>query len=462
VSPRLRYHFSGIAGAGTDPLARLLRAWGHDVQGSDRAFDQGKSAEVAEGLRRAGVRLTPHDGSAIVPDLDRVVHSTAVESETPELVAARALGLPLVPRPALLAELLAAAAPGVAVAGTSGKSTIVALVGWLLREAGVPASVLGGAGLVGEDATLCVVGPAGGPLVAEACESDESLTGYRAALGLIHNVSRDHAELPVLRARFAAFARGLGRVLVNAACPEAAAIGRAVGARTYGRDAEADARAVLVDAGPASTHGRLEVDGRALRLDVPLPGRHNFDNAVAAVLVALELGVPAPTIEALLPRFPGVRRRFELVGTTASGIRVVDDYAHNAAKLEAALTTAQVSAPRVLACFQPHGYGPARALRPELRALLPRLLRPADRFCYLEIYYAGGTTTRDLSSRALAEDLAGLLPCGYAEDHAAAVRWVVRHAQPGDTVLIMGARDPDLPHLARAVLRALDRQPVAV
>ena len=170
--------------------------------------------------------------------------------------------------------------------------------------------------------------------------------------------------------------------------------------------------------------------------------------------MALELGIDATTVASLLARFPGVARRFEVVGTTPSGIRVVDDYAHNGEKLRAAITTAQVGAARVVAVFQPHGYGPARFLRGELRALIPTLLRPQDRFCYTEIFYAGGTVAKDISSRALADDLPADLKCGYARDHEAARQWILSEARAGDTVLIMGARDPDLPRLARAVLKS--------
>jgi len=133
----------------------------------------------------------------------------------------------------------------------------------------------------------------------------------------------------------------------------------------------------------------------------------------------------------------------------------VDDYAHNGEKLRAAITTAQAGASRVVAVFQPHGYGPARFLRAELRSLIPTLLRPQDRFCYAEIFYAGGTVANDISSRALADDLPRELDCGYARDHEAARQWVVSEARPGDTVLVMGARDPDLPTLARAILASL-------
>src|SRR5262249_38158558 len=148
-------------------------------------------------------------------------------------------------------------------------------------------------------------------------------------------------------------------------------------------------------------------------------------------------------------------RRFELVGATARDIHVVDDYAHNGEKIRAAISTAQAGSARVVAGFQPPGFGPARLLRGGLREIIPTLLRPKDRFCYAEIFYAGGTVAKDISSRMLADDLPAALNCGYARDHEAARQWVVSEAKPGDTVLIMGARDPDLPRLARAVLKSL-------
>ena len=195
----LRYHFSGVAGAGMNPLARLMRARGHAVQGSDRALDQGKSPDVAARLRALGIELARQDGAAVTAAIDRFVYSSAVEADTPEMRAARALGIELVPRPALLAEVVNAGRPGVAVAGTSGKSTIVGMVAWLLREGGVAATVLGGAGLAGADGDGgFTVGPADGPVVVEACEADGTLVGYRPTLGLVHNISRDHAEVASL------------------------------------------------------------------------------------------------------------------------------------------------------------------------------------------------------------------------------------------------------------------------
>ncbi len=450
-----RYHFSGVAGQGMNPLARLMRAWGHDVQGSDRAFDQGKQRDLAATLTSLGIRLVPQDGTAVTADLQRFVYSTAVESDTPEVRAARSFEIERVPRPALLAEVVNGGAPGVAIAGTSGKSTVTGMIGWILRHAHVSATVLGGAALVGEGVSGCfAAGPREGTVVAEACESDGTLVGYQPGIGVILNVSRDHDELASLRAQFTTFAKQCRTLLVNAASDEARAIGAKLGALTFGRAENATYRLEVRSAGPDRALGTLYGPGVTLALDIPQPGVHNLENAAAAAAVALTLGVAPGAIVDALRSFPGVARRFEVVGTTPSGIRVVDDYAHNADKIRAALTTAQ-SGGRVVAVFQPHGFGPARFLRPELRELLPTLLRPEDRFCYAEIFYAGGTVAKDLSSRDLAADLPAALRVGYAENHAAVVRWVAAEAKAGDTVLIMGARDPDLPALSRAVFAAL-------
>jgi len=455
----LHYHFSGIAGAGMNPLGQLMRARGNWVQGSDRSFDQGRNADIAARLRQLGIEVKPHDGSGVGSSIDRFVYSTAVEADTPEMRRARQLSIELVPRPALLAEVVNAGGPGVAVAGTSGKSTITGMIAWLAREGELTATVLGGAALVGEGITGCFLpGPAGGPVVAEACESDGTLGGYRPAIGLIHNVSRDHGELETLRPQFAAFAHNAERLFVNADCPVAASFGPDVGASSYGASSAADIRLEVMSVGPDRASGLLHLPRGDVRLNVPQPGLHNLENAAAAALIAVELGIEPGTVARLLNHFPGVARRFEVIGTTADGIRVVDDYAHNCQKIRAALTTAQAGAARVVAVFQPHGFGPARFLRAELAALLPKLLRPSDRFCYAEIFYAGGTVARDISSRDLAGDLPADLHCGYAGDHDEARRWIVDETRPGDTVLIMGARDPELGHLARAVFDALDRR----
>src|SRR5262249_29555984 len=191
---------------------------------------------------------------------------------------------------------------------------------YIAREARLTLTALGGAALVGDGVTGCLVaGPADGPVVAEACESDGTLVGYRPSIGLVHNVSRDHGEVEALRPQFAAFAAQCGRLIVNQACPEAAMLGRVRGASSYGDAPTADARLEMISVGPERARGLLHLSTGTLTLDVPQPGRHNLENAVAAALVAIALGVRPEAIEALLSRFPGVARRFEVVGITSDG-----------------------------------------------------------------------------------------------------------------------------------------------
>lgn len=436
-----------------NPLAQLMRAWGHEVQGSDRSFDQGKNTELAARLQAQGIRLLPQDGSAISARIDRFIYSAAVEADTPEMRAARSLGLEIIPRPALLAEVVNRAAPGVAVAGTSGKSTVTGMISWILRQSGVRATILGGAALAGEgSAGGFTAGATGAALIAEACESDGTLVGYRPAIGVVHNISRDHAEVDALHRQFDTFARQSRTLLINAGCAEALAAGQGhAHAIRYGVGAGAELPLEVISVGPHRARGVLGLPDGELFIDLPQPGAHNLENAAAAAACALELGVRAPAISTALGTFPGVARRFEVLGITESGIRVVDDYAHNGEKIRAAITAAQAGCDRLIAIFQPHGYGPARFLRSELRDLLPRVLRPGDRFCYQEIYYSGGTVAKDISSRDLAADLPAHLGCGYTATHQDLLSWIADAAMPADTVLVMGARDPELPRLARAI-----------
>ncbi|MHC5068559.1 MAG: Mur ligase domain-containing protein [Planctomycetota bacterium] len=456
----MRYHFSGVGGAGMNPLARLMAARGHQVQGSDRDFDRGRNQAVSALLLEAGVELLPQDGSAIDADVDVVVHSAAVEATTPEMVAARVHGVRCQPRPALLAEVVKGGGPGVAIAGTSGKSTVTGMVAWILRRCSVAASVLGGAALAEDGANhmgCFSAANADAPVIAEACESDGSLVDYQAGIGVIHNLSRDHGEIEELRAQFSTFAERSARVLVNVADAEAVAAAHGHPALIrYGMGRGADVQLEVVNPGPWRATGVLTtVGGDEVVLDVPQPGVHNLDNACAAVAVAMELGVTCAAAAAALADFPGVARRFQVVGVTESGITVVDDYAHNGAKIAAAVTAAQLGCERLVVVFQPHGYGPARFLRDELRTLWPQLLRAPDRLAYAPIYDAGGTANRSITSAELAADLPLDLRAVALDAQDDVLSWVADSALPGDTVMILGARDPRLGPLATALVGLL-------
>lgn len=446
------YHFSGVAGQGMNPLAQLMCAWGYAVQGSDRSFDRGENPEIRACLEAAGVRILPQDGTAVGAGVGRFVYSAAVEPDTPEARTARELGISALPRPALLAEVVDAAGPGIAVSGTSGKSTVVGMIAWLLRRMQVPATVLGGAALAGEGtAGLFNRAPRGAPLVAEACESDGTLVGYHPGLGVVHNISRDHGEVHEVRGQFQTFARQSRRLLVNSGCAEAMAVTDGLPRRLYGGGGQADLALEVVSAGPRRARAVVAVGGREFDLELAQPGVHNLENACAALAVAEALGLDLAAAAAALATFPGVSRRFEVVGDEPGGLRVVDDYAHNGAKIAAAVAAAQAGCDRLLCLFQPHGFGPARLLRPELKELLPRLLRRQDRWLYLPIYYAGGKVVQDLAAADLAAD-AGV---DAVAERRQALAWVADRAGPGTTVLCMGARDPTLGDFARQLAAAL-------
>jgi UDP-N-acetylmuramate--alanine ligase len=201
------------------------------------------------------------------------------------------------------------------------------------------------------------------------------------------------------------------------------------------------------------------------------PGRHNVANALAAIAACSAAGFAIESLASGLMCYRGVARRFQVVGTV-NGVEVVDDFAHNPAKIEAAVETARTRVAargagletgpgRVLAVYQPHGYGPTRFLRDDLVAAFAKALGPADRAWWLEVFYAGGTTTKDVSSADIVNDLAraGLGErAQFAASREALVAALAREARPGDLVLIMGARDPSLTELARQTVAAIERR----
>ncbi|HWN80990.1 MAG TPA: cyanophycin synthetase, partial [Candidatus Udaeobacter sp.] len=204
----------------------------------------------------------------------------------------------------------------------------------------------------------------------------------------------------------------------------------------------------------AAERSRFVVDG--VPVELPLAGIHNVDNALAALAAGRAIGVPVAELAPGLARFRGVARRLQRIGV-ARGVTVIDDFAHNPAKLQAAIAAVKLGRPRrVLAVYQPHGFGPTRFLRRELVAAFASALAPADRLWLLEIFYAGGNATRDLSSADLEAELAaGGTAAEFAPSREQLVARLVTEAGPGDVILIMGARDPSLPELCRTLLEAL-------
>jgi UDP-N-acetylmuramate--alanine ligase len=450
---RSRFHYAGVAGGGMSALAQFQALQGGgEASGSDRTFDHDGAPHIRAALERAGVTIVPQDGSGIALGVDALIVSTAVEDSVPDVRAARVAGTPIFHRSELLARFVAAHRT-VAVAGTSGKSTVVAMIFEILQSAGRSPSLITGAEL----RTLAGRGYLGNAwageselLVVEADESDGSLVRYAPAVGVILNLDKDHKEIPEVRAMFEVFGARTRESLVVGEAENLR--GLRPGAMSFGLGPTADLRGTAIELGRESS--RFMVDGVACTL--PLPGLHNVENALAALAAGRALGVPISELAPGLAQFHGVARRLERVGE-ARGVRVIDDFAHNPAKVRAAIAAVRLGEPnRILAVYQPHGFGPTRFLRREMVEAFAAALAPADRLWLLEIFYAGGTATRDLSSADLKADLVGRgVNADFAPERQALVERLASEARAGDVVLVMGARDPSLPELCRSILRAL-------
>lgn len=448
----MKVHFVGVAGTGMSALAQIRAFAGDVVTGSDRSNDRGSQVETRARLEKAGIVFYPQDGSGLSPETGRVVVSSAIEEDNGDLARARELGLPIVHRADELAEL-AAARRTIAVAGTSGKSTVTAMIFHILESAGLAPSLAAGANL----ALLRKKGLLGNAwrgdsdlLVMEADESDGTITRYKPWLGVLLNVTKDHKELPELHKLFAAFQKATRRLLVYA--DGAGVEGYLSGAATFGFTS-GKLRARDLELTPDCC--RFSLEGEAF--SIPLPGRHNAENALAAAVVCAEAGVTFARSARALERYEGISRRFEILGK-AGGVEVVDDFAHNPEKLRAAFSTARLRSSRILAVFQLHGFAPARLMKAEFLQALREGLTPEDRLWLPEIYYAGGTAAKDVS----AADYARVLEEGGLWAKGVSAREMIpdeiaAQARPGDLVLVMGARDPSLSELARAILARLSK-----
>jgi UDP-N-acetylmuramate--alanine ligase len=448
-----RFHYAGIAGSGMSALAQFQTMTGGSASGSDRAFDRGERGELRAQLERLGIGIMPQDGSGVAAGLSALVVSTAVEEQVPDFAAARAKSIPIVHRSELLAHFVATHRT-VAVSGTSGKSTVTAMIFEILAGADRDPSVITGGDLrLLQAQGLPGNAFAGGSdiLVVEADESDGSLVRYAPAIGVILNLQRDHKEMAEVAEMFAVLRARSREALVVGEDENLDAL--AGGALRFGFGPRADIRGHDLEL--HSSGSRFQVE--QVRFSLPVPGKHNVANALAAIAACRALDVKLADMVAPLASFQGVGRRFQTIGA-ARGVTVVDDFAHNADKISAALATAKFNAPRVLAIYQPHGFGPTRFLRKDFVDTFSSELRPEDRLWMLEIFYAGGTATRDFSAADIVDEVAAR---GAKAEFAPSRAWLVarigEEAKPGDVVLVMGARDPSLSDFARQIVAELGR-----
>ena len=460
------WFFCGIGGSGMLPLAMILRGQGAQIAGSDRSRDQGRTPEKFAWLEAQGIRLFPQDGSGVTSPDQVLVASAAVEDSIPEVVRATELGCRRMTRAELLSTLFNQAACGIAVGGTSGKSTVTGMLGWIMHEAGKDPTIMNGAvmkNFVSPDAPFASARVGRGDVfVSEVDESDGSIALYRPAVAVLLNVSLDHKSLEELRQLFGDFLAACGAAAVNADDAEALAL--APLARhlvTFGMETETADIAVepgSVSEGPAGTTARIVArkSGEAHSLTLAMPGRHNLSNALAAIAGAHATGVPIAQSVAALATFKGLARRFDVIGSTPSGITVIDDFGHNPEKCAATLRTLKSQPGRVIAFFQPHGYGPLRQMGHELAQVFAALLGPEDVTILCDPVYFGGTVDRSEGSERivrLIEEAGG--SAEYRPTREECGQHITAIARPGDRIVVMGARDDTLTGFARALLDGL-------
>jgi len=437
-------HFVGIGGIGMSGIAELLANLGYRVSGSDA-----RRSDITDRLATLGVQIMSGHEARHVGEADVVVVSSAIAADNPEVVEARARHIPVIPRAEMLAELMRLRV-GIAVAGAHGKTTTTSMVALMLERAGLdPTAVIGGRlSAFGSNARL----GQGQYIVVEADESDRSFLRLSPSIAIVTNIDREHMEsygsFDGLVDAFCDFADRVpfyGAVIACVDNPPVRDMLPRLERRTitYGFSEDADVRGVDPVTDGWSGRCAVEFQVRGVpggtgvgEVHLGVPGRHNLENALAAVAVGLELGVPFDRIRLALAEFRGAERRYQTRGEVR-GVRVVDDYGHHPTEIAAVLKAGRDGHPfRLMAVFQPHRYSRTRDL---LEAFGPALAE-ADVVVLTDIYAAGETPIPGITLAALAD----VIRPAVRELHVVpsiddVPREVVRLAQPGDLLITLGA-----------------------
>ena len=461
------YFFCGIGGSGMLPLANIVRDGGAVVAGSDRALDQGRLAPKFAWLKSLGIDLFAQDGSGLTSGEQILIASAAVEDSVPDVAKALELGCARMTRAELLAELFNAAPRSVAIGGTSGKSTVTGMIGWILTDAALDPTIMNGGvmkNFVSADAPFASARVGRGDVfVSEVDESDGSIALFDPHVAVLNNVSLDHKSLDELRQLFGDFARKAQHAVWNADDIETVALIAPLGlkdATSFGFTDRADFRATDIVEMPLGSHFTLTVKGESWPVTLQVPGRHNIANALAAIAAVAALDVPIAQAIHGVERFAGLARRFDIVGI-AGGITVIDDFGHNPDKTAATLATLKAFPGRIIAFFQPHGYGPIRVMGQELAAVFAKHLGRDDHLILCDPVYFGGTVDRSQGSPLITD---AVVAAGRHAEHIPSREdcgnRIVELSQSGDRIVIMGARDDTLSAFAADILSRLVKSSV--
>ncbi|MHA0329457.1 UDP-N-acetylmuramate--L-alanine ligase [Sphingomonas aquatilis] len=444
-------HFVGIGGIGMSGIAEVMKNLGYTVQGSDVA-----EGYVVQGLRDKGIAVTIGHAAENVADAAVVVTSTAITRTNPEVEAALERRIPVVRRAEMLAELMRLKST-VAVAGTHGKTTTTSMVAALLDAGGVDPTVING-GIINSYGSNARLG-ASDWMVVEADESDGSFLRLDGTIAVVTNIDPEHLDhygsFDGVKDAFVEFVENVpfyGAALLCLDHPEVQNILPRVRDRrvvTYGFSAQADVRGVNVTPVPGGNRFECivrERDGTSRsieNIELPMPGRHNVQNALAAIGVALELGIPDETIQRGFSAFGGVKRRFTHVGEVAmedGNVTIIDDYGHHPVEIRAVLAAAREGAEgRVIAVVQPHRYSRLGSLMEEFQTAF----NDADRVLVTPVYAAGEAPVEGVDAQALVEGLKrrGHRSAATVADAEALADELAATVQPNDMVVCLGAGD---------------------
>ncbi len=437
----------GILGSGMSALAQYLAWSGLRVSGSDRSLGSTSTAGLAEKLSLSGCRLYEQNGAGVTTALDAVCVSTAIEPDNPDISAALRLSIPVVHRSDVLAAVVDSRST-IAIAGTSGKSTVTAMIFEFLTFCGKSPSLISGASLLRLERESLVGNAFFGAsdlLVVEADESDGSLVKYRPEIAVFLNISKDHKPVEEVKTLFVRLA-GQSRIsLRNADDPQ---LGDLETTHTFSLQSPSGFRPDSFSHGQDG--GQLTFKGTTCRL--PVPGLHNLSNCCAALAVSGLLGCELSELCRATASFEGVARRFS-ISQMRQGFVIIDDFAHNPEKIRAAVTSARSISPRIFALYQPHGFGPTRFLREEYRELFSTIFNKGDTLYLLPIYYAGGTAVKDISAADLKNDIGDVpFTVRAPSNRDDCLPELIRNVRPGDCILVMGARDPSLSGFVKKII----------
>ncbi|MEK7333526.1 MAG: Mur ligase domain-containing protein [Nitrospirota bacterium] len=444
----LKIFFSGIGGSGVSAIACFMADKGHVVAGSDRAFDKNPNHPVYKILKYRGVSIIPQDGSGIDSSVDIAVFSTAVEHDQPEYLKAKTLNIPIKTRPEYLAEIISDFKT-IAVAGTSGKSTTSGMLAFLMHRLGLNPNFIGG-GRVKQFKTETNPGNSSTGdsdfLVIEACESDGTIVNYKPEHSIISNLELDHHFVDKTAGMFEALAKNTrGKVIVNADDTNLMKISIKNPA-TFSIDNPSNYMASDITYKPLGTDFSLN----GTKLSLSLPGKYNLYNAVSCIAFLSETGVALKDIAEILHEFKGIERRFDIHLNTGRKL-VIDNYAHNPHKISSLMQTVKNLKENICYIFQPHGFAPTRMMKAEYIDAFSENLRAADHLILLPIYYAGGTTSKDISSHDLAE---GIKVNGKSVEVAERGD-ILKRLDEWDNYVIFGARDETLSDFAKKIAEIL-------